>query len=133
MEIIRVAGCVIKHQNKFLILLKHSDHFEGGTWTLPCGKVEEGESDLEAVKREVLEETGLNISEKEFVFIEEYINENKERRVDFVAFKTKLEELPEINLNPKEHTDFKWVTRKECLEIPNLVFGLRKDLEDHKL
>lgn len=46
--------------NRFrLLLLKHRF---GGHWSFPKGHVEQGESETETALREVLEETGLNIS-----------------------------------------------------------------------
>lgn len=45
------------------LLLVRRGHEPGlGLWSIPGGRVEPGESDAEAVIREVLEETGLTVS-----------------------------------------------------------------------
>ena len=43
-------------------------------WQCAGGKVEDGENPLVAAKREVYEETGLNISPDRFVFIKDIVN-----------------------------------------------------------
>ena len=38
----QVAGCFCSVGNKFLLLKRHSDKPQGGTWCLPAGKIEKG-------------------------------------------------------------------------------------------
>lgn len=54
-----VVACIQK-MNGDLLLLNRANEPKG--WCLPGGKVEEGETDLEAVIRETLEETQIDIS-----------------------------------------------------------------------
>ncbi len=55
----RSAGAVLFHRDKgmniFLLL-----HYPAGHWDFPKGNIEKGESDLETVRREVKEETGIS-------------------------------------------------------------------------
>jgi 8-oxo-dGTP diphosphatase len=53
-----VSGVVI-HDGK-LLLVRRPD--PDGSWAIPGGRVEEGESLVEALQREIMEETGLQIS-----------------------------------------------------------------------
>lgn len=46
-------------------------------WSLPGGKVEEGETIMEAVEREVKEETGLKVKSTRLLYIAERFLENK--------------------------------------------------------
>ena len=52
-ELTRVI-CVSEYKGKWV----YSKHKERGTWEIPGGHIEEGESWLEAAKRELYEETG---------------------------------------------------------------------------
>ena len=55
---VAVVCCLIRNEENQLLLVKH--HIRG--WELPQGRVEEGETLIFALSREVLEETGVTIS-----------------------------------------------------------------------
>lgn len=57
LHIIAVAGIVINEKNQ--ILMVNSNNYG---WAFPGGQVEEGENLINALKREVFEETGIKIS-----------------------------------------------------------------------
>jgi 8-oxo-dGTP diphosphatase len=53
---------VIKDGSGRLLLIKRGHEPGKGLWSIPGGRVEEGESDAEALIREVREETGLIVA-----------------------------------------------------------------------
>lgn len=59
-----VAGKAVIRKETKIILLQRSpaDNFDPGLWELPGGKLEYGENLVDALSREVLEETGLLIN-----------------------------------------------------------------------
>lgn len=59
-----VAGVIIWEDRVLLHQRRKGDMLEG-TWEFPGGKVEEGEGQKEALKREILEELNLEIEVKE--------------------------------------------------------------------
>lgn len=59
MKVIPCVGAVIKDAEGRLLLIRRGHEPGKGLWSIPGGKIEDGESDEEAVAREVLEETGL--------------------------------------------------------------------------
>jgi 8-oxo-dGTP pyrophosphatase MutT (NUDIX family) len=65
----KAARAIIIHDNKLVVM--HRNKFGTEYDTLPGGNVEVGESPEEAVRREVREETGLELGQVQLVFIEE--------------------------------------------------------------
>ena len=62
--IIRVpcAGAIIKDETGRLLLILRAHEPGKGLWSVPGGRIEPGETDQQAVVREVLEETGLQVA-----------------------------------------------------------------------
>jgi 8-oxo-dGTP diphosphatase len=52
-----VVGCLVRNADNEVLLIRH--HKRG--WEMPQGRVEEGENLLDALRREVLEEAGVEI------------------------------------------------------------------------
>ena len=69
-------GVILLKDGKILLGKRHSDNAKAdtelhgeGTWTMPGGKLNFGESLEEGVYREVLEETGIQINKNNLTFI----------------------------------------------------------------
>jgi 8-oxo-dGTP diphosphatase len=60
-RIIRCVGGIVRDSTGRLLLVQRANEPGRGKWSLPGGRVEPGESDPEAVARELLEETGLTV------------------------------------------------------------------------
>lgn len=58
-----VVGAVIADGDRVLLLQRPVDDFMGGLWELPSGKVDPGERLDAALRREVKEETGLDLAD----------------------------------------------------------------------
>ena len=59
---IRVVAAVIEQQGRFLITQRRSTAVLAGLWEFPSGKVETGESDEAALRRELRERVGVDVS-----------------------------------------------------------------------
>jgi ADP-ribose pyrophosphatase YjhB (NUDIX family) len=60
-RIIRCVGGIVRDSAGRLLLVLRANEPGRGLWSLPGGRVEAGESDADAVTRELLEETGLSV------------------------------------------------------------------------
>ncbi len=70
----KTVGAILVEDGKVLLVLRGHEPFRS-TWVLPGGHIEEGESDVKAVKREVKEETGLDFTPEYFGSYEESFEE----------------------------------------------------------
>ena len=62
MKRVRCVGAVIKDEAGRLLLIKRGHEPAAGLWSLPGGRIEPGETDQQAVLREIREECGLLVS-----------------------------------------------------------------------
>lgn len=67
-SIVHVAVAIITNQhNEVLVSLRAKEAHQGGLWEFPGGKLEQGESVFDALKREISEELNISIN-KAFAF-----------------------------------------------------------------
>jgi 8-oxo-dGTP diphosphatase len=59
---IRVLASVIERDHRLLVCRRPLDKRHGGLWEFSGGKVREGESDLEAARRELREELAVEVT-----------------------------------------------------------------------
>ena len=62
-KVIHVAVGVILRQQQILLALRDSKQHQGGKWEFPGGKVETGETVLQALRRELDEEVAIQLTE----------------------------------------------------------------------
>jgi 8-oxo-dGTP diphosphatase len=60
-SVIPCVGAVIKDDQGRLLLIKRGHEPGAGLWSLPGGRIEPGETDAQALVREMREETGLEV------------------------------------------------------------------------
>ena len=62
-----VTCAIIENEGKILIARRAADQKLAGKWEFPGGKVEDGESPEECLKRELEEEFGIQVEVGEFI------------------------------------------------------------------
>lgn len=122
-----VVGAIIYRDGKVLVLRRKQDDYLGGIDELPSGHVEQGESILEALRREVLEETGLKVAkvhrlESQF----DYLTGSRKRARQFNFVVDVSDSGETIVLS--EHSAYWWAGPKE-VEALNLSEKTRNALE----
>ena len=82
---LKVVVGIILQGDKLLIAKRPKEQHQGGLWEFPGGKVEAGESNLDALKRELKEE--VNIKVKEAQLFEEIQFDYPDKSVHLLFYK----------------------------------------------
>jgi NADH pyrophosphatase NudC (nudix superfamily) len=89
------------------------------SWDIPAGGLVLGETIHEGVKREVLEEVGLMMTEPRYKKVFQYIEKNR-ITINFL-FQIKLDKLSEIHTNNQEADesilDIQWFSQDQIREM----------------
>ncbi len=104
-----IAAGVIEKNGKFLIAQRAGNDQFRGLWEFPGGKVEQGETLQECLKRELHEELGIHAQVGDYFCTVTF--EHKGVTYDMCVFKV-ISYESEIRLN-HEHLAFAWVTADE--------------------
>lgn len=104
------VGAVVWHQDRIL-LIKRGKEPNIGSWSIPGGAQEIGETVRDAVCREVMEETGVKISSPILVDIVDLISPAKDCKIEYHYT---LIDFVAVALNPDvrlggDAADAKWV------------------------
>jgi len=95
-------------------------HKWSNLWGIPGGKIKWGEPSVDALRREIKEETGLDVTDIEFVLVQDCIH-SKEfyRDAHFVLlnYTCHCAGKPAVKLND-EAREFRWVTTAAALKMP---------------
>ena len=107
-----VVTAIVKFENKFLILKRSPTmKIHPNLWSFPGGKLEPGEDIFECLKREIKEETNLEVK-PEFRYISNYTYQRKDKTWTLgLCFLTESKS-DKVQIST-EFTDFKWITKEE--------------------
>ena len=87
-------------------------------WLVPGGKVEKGDTMHETVEKEIMEETGLDVTEIEFLEAKDGGNpEDFERDTHFIFLNFSCRaENQEVELDEREAVEYVWIDPEKALE-----------------
>ena len=118
-ESIDVVAAVIKKNNLFLVANRSFEANSPGIWEFPGGKVEEKETFVSALIREIEEELSLKIQVGDKITSIDLSSSDKDISVHyFYAF------IVSGHINLNVHSEFKWVARDQLSGL-NYIDGDR--------
>lgn len=114
--ILTVKAVIIREGREVLLLKRTKDAKNPSKWDLPGGHLEKGETLEESIKREILEETGLEVEVGEILRTTEFSKDsehfkNEKRGLRYLAYY----QDGEVEIS-EEHQDFGWFEIEEALE-----------------
>lgn len=114
-----VGCCFMHHQDKILLLHRQNGKAEGNRWGIPGGKLNKDEPLLEAIQREVFEETGYHLDLDKIHYIGKVHIKvpNFDFEYHMASYSDEIENPGDVKINIKEHKGFTWVTPKEALKM----------------
>lgn len=114
------ADIVIIKDSQILLIKRKNDPYKN-MWALPGGFVDEGETPLEAAKRELKEETNLVV--KSLTYVGKWDKDGRDPRGKVVT--TAFKAIVDGDVKPKAGDDAKEIKWFDIDELPQLAF-------DHK-
>jgi len=115
---------------KFLVIKRNLEKYPEAKnhWDIVGGRIDPGTPLLDNLKREVMEETGLEIfGEPKLITAQDILKSKHVVRLTYVG-----EGSGEVRLS-EEHTDFKWLTLEEISNLESLDSYLKLILQDPNL
>lgn len=115
--LVTVGGLIFNQAGLVLMIRTHK---WSNLWGIPGGKIKWGETSADALRREIKEETNLDIVDIQFVMVQDCIH-SKEfyRDAHFVLlnYTCRSAQTPTVKLND-EAREFCWVTLEQALTLP---------------
>ena len=112
MRRIEVVAAVIEKDDKIFCAQRNLTKSMGGKWEFPGGKIEVGETNEEALVREISEEFDSEIKVNEYIMTVEH---------DYPTFHITMHaylcSLVNGELTLKEHNDSIWLTKENLLTL----------------
>ena len=90
-----------------------------GMWGIPGGKIKWGESSETALRREILEETNLNVDEIQFIMVHDCIHSPefyRDAHFLLLNYTCRARGIQQVRLN-EEAQDFRWVDLEEAFKL----------------
>ena len=107
---VAVIAAVIQRGDKYLLGQRPESKRHGGLWEFPGGKVHDGETRLEHIRRELAEELALKVVRSERLLFS-VVDKGSPYVIEFVE--TIIEGTP----IPYEHSEIAWLTIGELDEL----------------
>jgi|GEM_PF-291034 len=113
-----VKGIIRRGDGKILIVKRSADDdHQPGVWETAGGGVEDGVSPQAALKREIMEEVGLEVKVKEPFNVFDLVKDNGEKKIGITFLCDYLS--GEVKLSP-EHSDFKWINPSDFKKFDSI-------------
>jgi len=114
---------VIENGQKILLV---KNWLGSGAWSLPGGGAKKGETNEDALVRELHEETGLNVDKKQIKLMLKGSHDREFGKKRFIIYKVDYKETPRLYINRLEITESMWVDKKALNDLAPASYELKE-------
>lgn len=114
-ELVLAVQCwIINNKNEILLTQRKNEKKYGGMWEPTSGLVTSGENSIQGIKRELKEEIGVEIEDKDLKLLKTVIGERTIRDIYII---NKNIDIGDIRFNDGEVINAKYVTAEELKKM----------------
>ncbi|MBI3334962.1 MAG: NUDIX domain-containing protein [Candidatus Portnoybacteria bacterium] len=117
------AHCFCECEGEILLLQRREGKSQGARWGLPGGKVDEGETTVDALIREIREELYLAVPKNAVRFIDKVYVRYPDYDFIFHIFRLTFSKRPAVRINSQEHKDFIWTPPRQAFTMDLVMDG----------
>ena len=126
-----VAAVILAGQGEAarVLVLQRNKNTSRGLWSLVMGRLEKGESAAEAIRREIAEETGINVDSLYTTgCVDTFFNSGANSIEMMPIFVALFAKTPDVRLD-HEHLAYRWLSFAEAFEA--LAYPGQRDALPH--
>lgn len=127
---VQFADVLVFRGDKLLILNRVGERGAvSNDWCIPGGHVDPGETFLQAAKRELFEETGIDMSESLLIPVGKYIP--KRKGIEIHYFMCHIDDQTPVNIlvDAEEETESEWINPYTELDLYNFIFDMKDNIK----
>lgn len=124
---VAVKACIVNSENKILLLREASLYQDGtnvGKYDVVGGRIDTSESLEEALRREVLEESGLIVKEFSLVDVHDTFNQKGEEMWHIVRLFYKVRCEEKVVILSQDHDKYEWVDLHAIEDFEGIIDNL---------
>lgn len=122
-SILSVGAFIFNKKYELLIVKKSpNEQIDAGLWTIPGGKIYPQEHIIDGLRREVLEEVGLKITDYQWIGEDVFQNQNAMFHAEHFMCKT----LSTSVILEKKLTEYKWISGLKDIESLPFAENIKK-------
>lgn len=127
---VQFADVLVFRGDKLLILNRVGEKGAvSNDWCIPGGHVDPGETFLQAAKRELFEETGIDMSESLLIPVGKYIPKRKGVEIHYFMCHIDDQTPANILVDAEEETGLEWINPYTELDLYNFIFDMKDNIK----
>lgn len=127
---VQFADVLVFRGDKLLILNRVGEKGAvSNDWCIPGGHVDPGETFLQAAKRELFEETGIDMSEELLIPVGKYIPKKKGIEIHYFMCYIDPDTPANILVDGEEETGSEWINPRTELDLYNFIFDMKDNIK----